>query len=164
MYQTRTATQTYTQARRLASKIGSELLQVQALYGSPTEAKIEKFISEAEMYLAAGYLDSVRYGFERDGQVIFELYYAAADATSVNDKPGRVPTDVDITGGVWFSYLKQNDKWWSLTSAQREDFRSKLPLERTFADEPVLAPGVRSCGAKQFSEDTLGLRREVRHA
>lgn len=164
MYQTRTATQTTTQARRLASKIGSELLQLQALYGSPNDEKIEKFITEAELYLAAGYLDSVRYGFKRDGQVIFELVYTASDATSINDKPGRIPVDVNVSGSAWFSYLKQNNAWWSLSSAQREAFRAKLPLERTFAGEPELAPGVQASGVKQFSEDTLGLRREVRHA
>ena len=52
MYQTRTATQTATQAKRLASRIGTELLQLQAFYGKPSESAVAAFITEAELYLA----------------------------------------------------------------------------------------------------------------
>lgn len=162
MYQTKTATQTATQAKRLASRIGTELLQMQSYYGQPSSDTINRFIVEAELYLAAGYLDSVRYGFERNGLVIFELVYTATQASSLDDKPGRVPSDVDLTGAQWFSYLKQSNLWWTLTSAQREAFRATLPLQRAFGEEPALASGVYSSGNKQFSEETLGLRREIR--
>jgi hypothetical protein len=162
MYRTKTVTQTATQARRLASRIGSELLQVQALYRRPSSEVIEKFIVEAELYLAAGYLDTVRYGFERNGLVIFELVYSATTANTIDDKPGRIPVDLDLAGSEWFSFLKQNSAWWSLSSSQREAFRGNLPLQRTFGEEPSLAPGIYSSSSKTFSEETLGLRREIR--
>ena len=161
-YQTRTTTQTATQARRLASRIGAELLQVRALYGSPSEAWIAQFTTEAEMYLAAGYLDNVRYGFERDDAVIFELIYTARDATGANDTPGRIPASCDLSGAKWFSYLTQNDTWWRLSPEQREDFRKKLPFQRSSAEEPRLAAGLRTVATKSFSEETLGLDRKVR--
>lgn len=75
MYQTRTATQTATQAKRLASRIGAELLQLRALYGEPSLDMIHRFTVEAEMYLAAGYLEKIEYGFKRHGKVVFELAY-----------------------------------------------------------------------------------------
>ena len=163
-YQTRTATQTATQAKRLASRIGAELLQVTALYPQkgPSDEKITDFVLEAELYLAAGYLDHVRYGFKRDGLVVFELVYTADQASGIDDKPGRVPPGCDLTGGTWFSYLVQNEAWSTLTDQQREQFRSELPFRRSSGEEPRLAPGVYARGTKQFSEDTLGLRREVR--
>lgn len=161
MYQTRTVTQTTTQAKRLASRIGAELLQVYAAYGKPSQKDVVEFIGEAELYLAHGYLQSVRYGFKRGGKVIFELCYTAEEATGIDDKPGRVPLGLSLSGSSWFSFLKQNDAWWRLTSSQREAFRARLPVQRTFGVEPELAPGVRVLGSKQFSEQTLGLRRDV---
>lgn len=165
MYQTRSATQTATatQAKRLASRIGAELLQVQSHYGNPDRETLNKYIEEAEMFLAAGYLRSVRYGFKKNNKVVFEVEYTSQSATGVDDKPGRIPPAVDVTGGTWFSYLTYSESFFSeLSSAQREAFKSKSPLQRVPMDAPQAADGLRASGGKQFSEDTLGLYREVR--
>jgi hypothetical protein len=163
MQQTRTATQTATQAKRLASRIGAELLQLQSAYGKPSDTKLAAFVEEAEMYLAAGYLNRVSYGWKRDGEVIFELTYVARGATLVNDKPGRVPPTADLSGANWFSYLWKSAAWWNdLSSADRERFEAKSPVKRETAPAPIAAAGLRLVGNKTFSEDTLGLSAEVR--
>ncbi len=164
MYQTRTTTQTATatQAKRLASRIGAELLQVQTFYGKPDAETLNKYIAEAEMFLDAGYLRSIRYGFKKGGEVIFEVAYTAQSANGTDDKPGRVPPTAEVTGGTWFSYLTYSEPFCRLTREQQQAFKAKSPLEREAADEPQLAAGVRSAGTKHFSEDELGLYREVR--
>lgn len=165
MYQTRTSTQTstVTQAKRLASRIGAELLQIQAFYGKPDVTTLTKYIEEAAIFLAAGYLRSVQYGFKKNGKVIFEVEYTSQSATGIDDKPGRVPPAADVSGGTWFSYLSYSDAFFNkLTHAQREAFKSKSPLHREPADPPQRADGLRSSGTKQFSEESLGIYREIR--
>jgi hypothetical protein len=159
---TRSVTATYTQARRLAARIAGELKQLQALYGQPSNQKIEEFALEAERYIAAGYLDHIRYGFRRDGYVILELKYTAEQATGIDDKPGRIPIGIDIRSAEWFSYLVQNREWSRLSKADRDAFEQELPFERVGAPTPQYASGVATSGSKRFSEDTLGLYREVR--
>ena len=159
----RTATATYTQAKRLAARIAGELKQLQALYdGRPSDSDIEEFAVEAEQFILAGYLDHIRYGFKRNGEVILELKYTAEDATGIDDKPGRIPVGVDIAGASWFSYLVKTQGWWNRSQAERDAFERNLPFTRVGADAPQYASGVSDRGSKHYSEDTLGLRREVR--
>lgn len=159
---TRSITATYTQARRLAARIAGELKQLQALYGLPSDKKIEEFAIEAERYIAAGYLDHVRYGFKINGSVILELKYTAEQASGIDDKPGRIPVGVDTKGAQWFSYLVKNQAWWNRSQAERDSFEREMPFMREGAEAPNYAPGVSDSGAKHFSEDTLGLHRQVR--
>jgi hypothetical protein len=159
---TRSVTETYTQARRLAARIAAELKQLQALYGRPSDDKIEEFAEEIESYIRAGYLDHVRYGFRRGDEVILELKYTAEDATGIDDKPGRIPVGVDISGAQWFSYLEQNYTWSSRSQSERDAFERELPFTRTGAPTPTYAYDAQERGSKHYSEDTLGLRREVR--
>jgi len=159
---TRSATATYTQARRLAARIAAELKQLQALYGLPTDQSIDDFAIEVERYIAAGYFDHIRYGFKRDARVILELKYTAEQASGIDDKPGRIPVGVDISGAIWFSYLVQNQAWGNRSQAERDAFERDLPFARVGADSPQYASGVLDRGSKHYSEDTLGLRREVR--
>jgi hypothetical protein len=162
MYQTRTATKTATQAKRLASCIGAELLQLQVAYGTPSDGSIASFIEEAELFMASGYLDRVSYGWKRDGVVIFELTYVARNGTLTNDKPGRVPPRQDLSGALWFSYLWTNNIWLGLPIVERQRFEAKSPVKRLGAPAPVAASGLRLIREKHFSEETLGLRAEVR--
>ena len=162
MYQTQSVTQTATQAKRLASRIGAELMQMQALYGEPSDRQINEFVLEAEYYLAAKVLQSVQYGFKRNGKVVFDLFYTEAGATALNDKPGRVPPDADVSGASWFSYLIKNSAWEKLSALERQALLDKVPVKRSDAPEPVLDARLRNAGSKQFSEDTMGLRREAR--
>ncbi len=159
---TRSVTETYTQARRLAARIAAELKQLQSLYGRPSDEKIEEFAEEVEAFIRAGFLDHVRYGFRRNGDVILELKYTAEDATGIDDKPGRIPVGVDISGAVWFSFLEYNNVWESRSQAERDAFERELPFTRAGAPTPGYAYGARERGAKHYSEDALGLRREVR--
>src|SRR6202035_795349 len=133
---TRSVTGTYTQARRLAARIAGELKQLQALYGQPSNQKIEEFALEAERYITAGYLDHIRYGLRRNGYVILELKYTAEQATGIDDKPGHIRVGVDIKGAEWFSYLVQNREWSRLSQAERDAFERELPFERIGAPTP----------------------------
>lgn len=159
---TRSITATYTQAQRLAARIAGELQQLQALYGAPSGRAIEEFAFEVERYLIAGYLDHVRYGFRRNGLVILELKYTAEQATGIDDKPGRIRAGVDVRGSYWFSHLVHNSAWSRLSQGERDAFERAMPFERVEAATPEYAQDVSTVGSKRFSEDTLGLSREMR--
>lgn len=160
---TRTVTSTLTQARRLAARIGAELKQLQALYGRPDSSRIEDFGIEAEQFLAAGYLGCVRYGFKRNGVVIFELSYTAENASGIDDKPGRIPVGADIRStDTWFSFMEYSTRWHQLSEADRIAFERNLPIQRTVGADPTYSSGISSTSAKRFSEESLGLRREIR--
>ena len=66
---------------------------MQRFYGSPSDSAIRDYETEVIEYLKAGYLQSVWYGFKRDGNWIEpSLKYDARDLAldAGDDDPGRV--------------------------------------------------------------------------
>ena len=87
---------TETHARHIAAKLATDLKRMQRFYGSPTDLKISQFELEIIELLKKGYLDTVTYGFRRDGNYIEPtLRYTARDlagGASNDDDPGRIPS------------------------------------------------------------------------
>ena len=131
---TTSSTFTRVHARYIASKVAADLRQMQLLYGKPTSSQIDDYMEELTELLAGRYLDSVEYGFRRDGKVILSLKYTAApDGTLIaDDRAGRIPTGVDISKTIWFSYLWTNSKWSALTYSERERIEQTLPFKRAY--------------------------------
>jgi len=138
------STFTLTHAKHLAAKVGSDLMRLQRFYGSPSDERIGKFEGEVAELLRLGYLDTVTYGFRRDGQWIEPtLRYTARElgAGATDDDPGRVKPGLDVTGAKFYSYLTHNAAWDALTSEQRAAIEAKLPLQRNGAPEPTVSGG-----------------------
>lgn len=97
---TESSTFTVTHARHMAAKVATDLKRMQRFYGSPSDSKIAEFEAEATEMLKAGYLETVTYGFKRDGNWVEPtLRYTARDlaGTAANDDdPGRVRPGADI--------------------------------------------------------------------
>ena len=142
---TETAAFTVTHARHLAAKIATDLKRMQRLYDEPDDEDIEEYQAEAIEFVRAGYLESVAYGFKRDGRwieptliyTIRELLGASAD----DDDPGRVRPGADVAGGYFHSFLQLNQAWWNLPLEERARFEENLPFKRT----PGTEPGVNGC-------------------
>ncbi|MGE5563034.1 MAG: hypothetical protein ACM3ZV_06950 [Bacillota bacterium] len=137
---TTTQTFTLTNAKYLASKVRTDLKRIQRFYGVPTDGRIDEYEAELTEFLRYGYVSSVTYGFQRNGQWIQPtLRYTAAELISgVNDNPGGIVTGADVTGASFSSYMIYSSKWWEISETGRAAFRSTLPFARGTADEPSI--------------------------
>ena len=137
---TETTTFTRTHARHLAAKVVTDLKRIQRLHGEPSDDRIDAFEEEVIELLKGGFLGTVTYGFRRNGRWIEPtLRYTArdlADGSADDDDPGRVPRRAQTSGAPFHSYLTYSPAWFLLTQAQRRDFESRLPFQRTAAPEP----------------------------
>ncbi len=139
---TLTTTFTLTDAKHMAAKVATDLKRLQRFYGSPSDAAIADYETEVVELLKAGYLDTIKYGFRRNGDFIEPtLIYTARDlyGGSANDNdPGRVKPGANITGASFSSFLTYSSKWWWLSPGERDAFKSRLPFRRSDAPEPAI--------------------------
>lgn len=159
---TQTQTWTITQARYVASKIATDLDQMRGHYKQPSAEDVGSYAEESAQLLAKRYLRAVEYGFKRNGVVIFSLKYEARpDGTLVSDdRPGRVPADVDISGAVFYSWLTYSQAWWELDESSRAGFKSNLPVQRTSGAEPEIGNGYWEEN-RTYSKNGEGVSRKV---
>ncbi len=131
---------TLTHAKHLASKMVADLKRMQRFYNYPTDSQIATYEAELTEFLKAGYLSEVTYGFKRDGNWIEPtLRYTArslAGLSALDDDPGRVRPNADVTGASFSSYMTYNDTYHQLSSAGRQQFENHLPFVRSGAPEP----------------------------
>lgn len=136
---TESTTFTVTHARHMAAKVATDLKRIQRFYNKPSDADIANYEAEATNLLKAGYLKTVTYGFQRDGQWVEPtLVYTARElaAGSDDDDPGRIKPGADITGAGFTSYLTYTPAWFLLSDADRDTFKKALPFYRTSGDQP----------------------------
>lgn len=137
---TETATFTVTHARHIAAKVATDLKRLQRLYGQPTDTRITEFEAEVIELLKHGYLDTVTYGYRRNGAWIKPtLRYTASELAgpgTADDDPGRVRPGANIAGATFYSYLTYSHIWHGLEPADKEAVHSRLPFRRGSAPEP----------------------------
>lgn len=94
---------TITHAYLVAAKVAADLRQLQRFYDRPTDQEIQAFTDELAILLAGRYVESVEYGFEKDGVKVLTLHYHARwDGTLVSqDRAGRVYAYADVSGASW---------------------------------------------------------------
>lgn len=162
---TTTSTFTRTNAKYLASKVAADLKQMQIFYDSPSDEKIVKYIEEVVILMLGGYLESVIYGFKKDGEwMTGALRYNASWNDIVTDEPsGRVFSQANVTGANWASYLIKSKKFSELTRGEQEKIEAILPINRTTGSEPE-SEGIwsvektYSSGGGTFTKLTLKLK------
>lgn len=145
MTQTYTTTSTFTtsDARRVGGKVVADLRQMQQAYGSPSDQDIEHYLGELVSLLSDGYLDTVMYGFKKDGAWLpATLRYTALSlgTTGDGDRSGTVKRGVETSGAYFTSYLTYSQKWWNLSEDARARYKAGLPIQRVSGEEPK-APG-----------------------
>lgn len=137
---TNTTTFTVTHAKYLASKVATDLKRIQRLYGHLTDERITNYEAELIHLLKAGYLEAVTYGFKRNGKWIEPtLRYSANDilsASNIDDDPGKIMPNADITDASFYSYLIKNSKWGNTSQSEKDNFLKTLPFQRGDAEEP----------------------------
>lgn len=137
---TESSTFTVTHARHMAAKVATDLKRMQRFYGHPSDTRIMQFEAEATELIKAGYLGTLTFGFQRNGNWIEPtLRYTARDlagTSTSDDDPGRIRPGADVSGAVFRSYLTHSAAWNQLTLAQQEAFEATLPFSRNGTPEP----------------------------
>lgn len=158
---TRASTFTIADARYVSSKLGADLRNLNARYGQPALSVIDAYVEETAQYLKAGYLESVDFGFKDGDRWILRLRYVAAAGGYLRDEtPGRLPSAVQVNGYAFHSYLKQNNTFTNLGSADRAAFKDGLPIQRSAGLEPS-AFGGQYGNQAQYARNGAGLDRTV---
>ena len=158
---TSTRTNTRTWAADLTSKVAADLKRCQRYYGKPTDAWIEGYEQELTEFLVAGFIHTIEYGFKKsDQRVVSLLYNVDAAGNLSDDRAGGVYARADTTGASWFSYATYSSAYWALTSTQREDFKKKLPFDRTSGNAPSDGAGYWTVD-RSYSQDGSGVRRQT---
>ncbi|MBX3363530.1 MAG: hypothetical protein KF866_02085 [Phycisphaeraceae bacterium] len=140
---TKTSTFTASDARRVGGKVAADLRQMQMAYGSPTDQEIDDYLGELVSLLSDGYLDTVMYGFKKDGTWLSAtLRYTALSlgTTGESDRSGTVKRGVETAGAYFTSFLTYSPKWWNLSEEARARYKAGLPIQRVSGEEPK-APG-----------------------
>ncbi len=137
-----TTTFTVTHAKYMAAKVAADLKRLQRLYGKPCDSEILGYETELIELIKAGCLDTVFYGFRREGKWIEPtLRYSAKDlagGTSADDDPGKIRPNADITNATFYSYLTYSSRWNNLSPSEQSAIKNRVPLQRGYADEPVV--------------------------
>jgi len=105
---TTSKTFTITHARYITSKVAADLRQLRLFYGRPDDDQIDAYAEEAALLLRDGYLERVDYGFRRQAanlgpQWVLLLRYVVKDGVLDDDRSGRVPPGVDVSGTSFWS-------------------------------------------------------------
>ncbi len=159
---TQTKTWTITNARYVTSKIAADLDLMRTHYGWPSAQKVTDFADEAAVLLAKRLLGAVEYGAKVNGVVVFALKYTArSDGTlSTDDRSGRVPADLNLTGASFYSFLTYNANWFALTAIEKENIENMLPIKRSDGSQPVIGGGSWS-GQRSYSSNGEGVDRQT---
>lgn len=141
---TETETFTVAHARKIASKVATDLLRFQTLYGSPSDGWINDYEAEMVDLLKRNFVDNVTYGFKRNGKWTEAAvrYKALPGGTLVtDDDPGKIRPRLNVEGASFTSFLEYNSNWWKLTAEVRDSIKNRLPFQRSSGEAPALEAG-----------------------
>lgn len=141
---TSSETFTLTHAKYLGSKVATDLKRLQRMNkGRPDDVSIAEYEEEFIELMRNGYLETVTYGFKRNGAWTAAAIRYRVDngSVSTDDDPGKIKANLDIDGAHFSSYLIYAQKWWNLTQAQRDSVEAGISLKRTTGQEPGLEKG-----------------------
>lgn len=138
---TRTATESFTltHAKRLASKVTSDMWRCRQLYVEPSVDAINDYGTELALMLRDGYVEAYEFGFKRDEQRIVSWRYtvdASGDLSAADDRPGGLISGVNITGASFFNQMTWASSWSRLSEEEKERIRQGLPVKRVTKDGP----------------------------
>jgi Bacterial HORMA domain family 1 len=129
---------TLTHARYLASKVTTDMLRLQQIYGRPTNTEINDYGTELALLLRDGYVEDYEFGFKIGDQRLLSLKYIVigSDLTATNDRPGRVPAGIQVGTAKWFTFLTYSDAWSRLSTGEQAKIEETLPIKRSTGTSP----------------------------
>jgi hypothetical protein len=130
---TRSESFTIVHARKLSSKVAADMHLCAQYYGLPSESEIRKFAEELAQYLNEAYIEEYEFGYQKNGRRVVSWRYRVDENGNLttDDRPGKLPPYVDISGATFFNYLTQNSGFFALSAAEQARFKRDLPIQRT---------------------------------
>ena len=133
-----------THARYIASKVATDLLRFQRFYGSPSDQWINNYEAELVMLLKHDAVESVVYGFKRNGKwTVAAIRYTASPGGKLlaDDDPGKIRPGLDIVGASFTSFLTYSGNWYALGQGERDSVEQAAGFQRTTGMAPPLEAG-----------------------
>ena len=140
---TQSETFTIADAKYLASRISHGLTFLRVYCGQLTPQKVQDLAVEAAILLKFNLLETVKYGYERDGNWIYGINYSVnqlGQIESINDSPSVIDIPTNLDGARWHSFLTRRHNP-NLSPADIEEIEHLLPINRTSGTEPSSANG-----------------------
>ena len=138
--QSATGSFTIVHARYMASKVATDLRR---FYTAPSDASIASYEAELVELLKHDVVDTVIYGFKRDGKWTEAAvrYRSIGGSLSADDDPGKIRPGLDVAGASFTSFLVFNENWSKLSDAERAAIEAGLPFQRASGSLPALEAG-----------------------
>ena len=140
---TTTQSFTITHARHIAAKVATDLKRMQRFYLEPNDYDIGCYEEEVIMLLKYDYLDTIMYGFRKNGNWTEPmLRYNKRDFSwsSINsDDPGKIRPGADIEEASFYSYLIYSENWNRLSQDKKDEFNKHRPFSRSGAPAPSIS-------------------------
>lgn len=138
---TRSVTESFslTHAKYLASKVTSDMLRCQQNYGRPTDSEINNYGTELAILMRDDYVEKYEFGFESGGKRILSWSYTVTSAGigTNDDRPGRILSNVEVSGASMFNYMTPSAKWRNLPANEKARIKEGLPIQRVGAEPPA---------------------------
>lgn len=144
---TESASNTFTivHARQIASKVATDLKKFQRFYqGVPSDATIDLYERELAVLLKYDVVESIIYGFKRDGKwTEAAVRYTAlpGGVLQADDDPGKIRPNLDVARATFTSFLTFNSNWLKFSGDERVAVEAESPIRRTDGDTPPLEAG-----------------------
>lgn len=135
---------TVVHARKLASKVATDLKRFQRFYGAPTDYRIAQYERELVELLKRDAISEIIYGFKRQGRWTgAAVKYKALNGSLLNidDDPGRVRPDLDIVGASFGSFRTTNGNYDNLPASERQAIADAAGFTRETGSTPALEGG-----------------------
>jgi hypothetical protein len=137
---TQTASETFTMvhARKLSSKVVSDLVRCSQLYGRPSDESIQNYGEELALHLQKGYVSSYEFGFHKDDKRILTWFYTVDENGAIKDdnRPGAILSGGEVTAASFFNFMTYSSKWSNATASDKEAFLKTLPFIRGSGSPP----------------------------
>lgn len=139
---TRTESFTRTHARKIASKVATDLRRLSRFYGRPGLVEIGEYEEELIELLKYDAINEVTYGFKEDGEWITAVKYKSVDGALVEDgTPGQLRAGFDVSNAYFTSFLSYSDSWFELSQDERDTIKEGLAIQRSTGTEPGIKNG-----------------------
>jgi hypothetical protein len=133
---------TVAHARLIASKVATDLKRFQRFYGSPSDEWVDKYETELILLLKQDAVETVFYGFKRDGMwTEASVRYRAlpGGVLAVDDDPGKIRPNLDIAGASFTSFLEY--RFNNLRSGDLDTIAAECGFARFTGSAPLLEAG-----------------------
>ena len=129
---------TLTNAKYLASKVTTDMWRCRQNYGLPSEAAINDYGTELALRLRDGFVSKYEFGFEIENERLLSWRYTVVngDLTATDDRPGKIPSGVDISKARFFNQLTTSTKWDNLSADEKEQWEAFYPFRRQTKSGP----------------------------